>query len=272
MQTQIQELEHRGYAVVRDVFSTELAEELRVLTEHHLVATRERQSDRVPFLNRDQPMVFNLQAKDRRYLDLLFGVPVLDAILGHFLNDEWFRAIPEDEPNYILRSYLARSSAGQMPMHIDSFVPYGGDFVFIMQAAFILEDQTVENGCTVVVPGSHLRGGYAPQDRAEAVPVEARAGDLVLWDSRLWHGAGENTSAGSRWSLIATFQRWWLKQAFDIPASLPQEIYAELSPSQKAVLGFCSVPYANEEEGIDMKRGYDHLPARLDRSGDVPGR
>lgn len=264
MQSEIHDLEQKGYAIIPGAFAADLARELRDLTEYHYVQAQGRLSDRMPFLNRDQPMVFNLQAKDRRFLDLLFGLPALDDLLRHFLNDEWFRAIPADEPNYILRSYLARSSAAEMPMHVDSFVPYGGDFVFIMQAAFILEDQTVDNGCTVVVPGSHRRGGYAPQDRSETVPLEAQRGDVVLWDSRLWHGAGENTSGTSRWSLIATFQRWWLKQAFDIPGALPQEIYAELTPSQKAVLGFCSLPFATEGEGIDMKRGYDLLPERVD--------
>lgn len=263
MDKHVEKLRRDGYCVIPHAFGVERAEELLALAQRHFAQTEARQSDRMPFLNQDQPMVYNLQAKDRRYLEMLFGVPVMHRILHRFLNDEWFRPIPPDEPNYILRSYLARSSAHRMPIHIDSFVPYGGPFVFIMQASFILQDQTTENGCTVLVPGSHLREEYAPQTFDDAVPIETTAGDVVIWDSRVWHGALENQTDESRWALVATFQRWWLKQAFDIPGSLPQDLYDTLSPSQKAILGFCSVPYDTEMDGIDMKRGYELLPSRV---------
>jgi len=49
------------------------------------------------------------------------------------------------------------------------------------------------------------------------------------------------------------------KQMFKTTENLPQEIYERLTDSQKAVLGFCSIPDNNESEGIDMKRGYDSL-------------
>ena len=40
---------------------------------------------------------------------------------------------------------------------------------------------------------------------------------------------------------------------------MPQEIYSQLTPEQRAVMGFCSVPFVDESEGIDMKQGYDSL-------------
>lgn len=260
----IDAIERDGYCVLPAAFDADLAAPLRALTQGHFDATVDTQAERMPFLNRDQPMVYNLQSKDRRYLDLLFTLPLVDTILGHFLNDPWFTAIPPGGPNYILRSYLGRSSAHRMPIHIDSFVPYGGCHVFVMQCAFVLEDQTIENGCTVIVPGSHLAEDYAHQDYDIATPIETRAGDIVIWDSRVWHGALENTTNHTRWSLVATFQRWWLKQAFDIPGNLPQALYETLSDAQKGVLGFCSVPYDTERDGIDMKRTYDLLPERVE--------
>jgi ectoine hydroxylase-related dioxygenase (phytanoyl-CoA dioxygenase family) len=188
----------------------------------------------------------------------------VERILTQFLNDRWFTQIPAGAPNYILRSFLARSSNHQMPMHIDSFIPSSGRNFFMMQCALLLEDSNESNGCTVLVPGSHRSDEYAPQESfATAVPMAAKAGDLMFWDSRLWHGARANVSDGTRWAMIATFGRWWIKQAFDIPGSLPQAIYQELSDSEKAVLGFCSVPYHDETTGIDMKRGYDLLPEHV---------
>ncbi|HEV3473271.1 MAG TPA: phytanoyl-CoA dioxygenase family protein, partial [Actinomycetota bacterium] len=212
------------------------------------------------FLNRDQPTVYSLQSKEIFFLDVLFEADVLQAVLTHFLNDRWYKQIPEGEPNYILRSYIARSSNKKLPMHIDSFVPYQGAHPFIMQCSIILEDQSAENGCTIVVPGSHLSGEYTTQEAASrAIPLESEKGDVVIWDSRLWHGTTENASGATRWAMIATYCRWWVKQHFNIPYTLPQDIYAQLTDSQKAVLGFCSIPPLDETERIDLKSGYDAL-------------
>ena len=177
-----------------------------------------------------------------------------------FLNDRWFKQIPQDQPNYTLRSFIARSSNNLLPMHIDSFLPYEGPHVFIMQYSIILQDQNTENGCTVVVPRSHLVGEYATQESFnDAVPIESEAGDVVIWDSRLWHGTRENSTEDMRWAIIATWCRWWLKQHWNIPQNLPQEIYSQLSDSQKAVLGYCTISPNDEAHGIDLKRGYDSL-------------
>ena len=258
----IQQIETDGYCKIPQVYRPEQVQKALALAGEWKERAERSLSDNVPYLNRNQPMVYNLQNKDFYFLELLFEPPFLQKVLTHFLNDIWFKQIPQDEPNYILRSYLARSSSGTLPMHIDSFVPYMGNHCFVMQASIILEDQNETNGCTVVVPGSHTRGRYTTQESfGEALPIESQAGDLVLWDSRLWHGTKANTSGGTRWALIATFARWWIKQAFEINRSLPQSIYDKLTDSQKAVLGFCSIPYADETKGIDMKRDYDSLLA-----------
>lgn len=265
IQSCIREVEQKGYCTLPKMYSCDQVRRALELAEYWMAESSKTLSCRVPFLNRNQPMVYNLQNKDIYFLQLLFECRPAMAVLKHFLNDPWYKAIPADQANFVLRSYLARSSNEVLPMHIDSFLPYGGPHVFIMQCAIALEDQRVDNGCTVVVPGSHLAEGYATQESfKDAVPIESKAGDVVLWDSRLWHGTGENRSGGSRWALIATFSRWWLKQAFNIPENLPQSIYDRLSDEQRAVLGFCSMPYDDESAGIDMKRGYDDLPERVE--------
>lgn len=253
-----------GYVRIPKVFDEETVAEALRRVRDWFDSSVGVQSERMPRLNRAQSMVYNLQSKDMFFNRLILETPIIEDILKHFLNDRWFSSVPPEDPNYILRSFLARSSNHRMPMHIDSFMPYTGSHSFIMQCSIPLEDQTRENGCTVIVPRSHQSDRYADPDSFEtAVPIEADAGDLVVWDSRIWHGAGENVSGGTRWSIIATFCRWWIKQAFDIPGNMPQEIYDQLSNRQRAVMGFCSVPYDDETRGIDMKRGYDLLPDKV---------
>lgn len=256
----IAKIEAQGYCRLRGVFDhTEVSKAL-ALTKKHYQQSKDMLADDLPALAGHDPFVWNLQSKDHYFLELLFASSLAHAVLRYFLNDRWYKQIPQSDPNYILRSFLARSSDLMLPMHIDSLVPYKGNEVFVMQMAICLEPQTVENGCTRFVNGSHLSGEYVEQSAFEiAEPLELNPGDIALWDSRVWHGAGENHTQVTRWALIATFTRWWLKQMFDITGTLPRTIYDKLTDPQRAVLGFCSIPHRDESVGVDMKRGYDAL-------------
>ena len=262
----IREIKRGGYCLIPAAYSQETVEKLLALCISVHDKTRDTISKEVPYLNANQPNIYNLQNKDPFFLEALFMSEEVEAVLTHFLNDKWYKPIPQDQPNYILRSFGARSSCGALPLHIDSFIPYKGKEVIAMQFAIVLEDQTRKNGSTIVIPGSHKSGRYAGQEAVDdATSLEPKAGDIVMWDSRLWHGTTSNVSGGTRWAIIATFTRWWIKQHFNITDNLPQEIYERLSDKQKSLLGFCSIPWNTEYEGIDLKRGYDKLFTEVSR-------
>lgn len=253
-----------GYCLVHGLF-----EQSQVDRALALVADQERKLSGAAFSNpaslaRGDRYVQNLHNKDPFFLEMVLGSRLLMNLLGLFLNDPWYKNIPSDKANFILRSFVAKAGMTTQPLHLDTFLPHTGKVPAMMQVIVALEDQTVENGCVRVVPGSHLSGEYAREEaRAHAVPVEYRAGDAVLIDSRIWHGGGENTTNRSRWMLIAAFCQWWHKQAFD-PKSLPVEIYQSLSDEQKAIVGFCSIPPRTEFESLSCKRGFECLPDRPD--------
>jgi ectoine hydroxylase-related dioxygenase (phytanoyl-CoA dioxygenase family) len=254
-------LTDKGYTVLSQAVSRHEVETLLAdMRRLNTIRTQAEQMDQ-PFLNRGHDTIYNLQREDVHFTRIFTSNPLVMTILRGLLNDSWYRQIPQEQPNFILRSLLGRSSgAGAMPLHIDSFVPSNGKYCIACQVAVILEDQTPQRGCTVVVPGSHRSDDYADQSAiADAVPIQTRAGDIVIWDSRLWHGALGNTTGSSRWSLIATFVRWWMKQNFDITGTLPERIYEVLTDDEKAVLGYCSLPPRDEMERPDMKTGHDQL-------------
>ncbi len=203
-------------------------------------------------------MIYGLQNRGKQFLDLL-DQPCLTAIMMDLLNDPFYKYLPPDVPNYILGFYNARSSGLKLDLHMDTFVPSPGQYTWAAQAAFVLEDSDSSNGCTTVVPGSHVSGRFVDRKTTKIEHIAAKAGDLVIWDSRLWHGASANTSGRSRWSMIATFTCWWVKQRMDMPRSLPQEIYRELSDRQKILLGFASIPPRSEKQKVNFKGGYEDL-------------
>jgi ectoine hydroxylase-related dioxygenase (phytanoyl-CoA dioxygenase family) len=265
LDTAIQDIKERGYSVVPDAVDAEtISAALNRIHQIH-EGTRAKTTSNVPFLNVGHNMVYNLQNKDMMFLKLIVSHPAIRTVAMALLNDQWYRQIPRESPNYILRSLLGRSGGSEaMPLHIDSFIPANGSFLWSIQAAVILEDQTEENGCTVVVPGSHLFDRYANQEAlSDAKPLPTKAGDVAFWDSRLWHGSKANKSGKSRWSVIGTFGRWWMKQNYDIPRTLPENIYAELSDEEKGVLGYCSMSPKSEFDRIDIKTGYQFLKPKV---------
>jgi hypothetical protein len=255
------EIEQQGYTRIPQIFNAECIEKIKQLILKEWEKSSQDQSllKNIPRLNQGHKIIYNLQNKDIYFFKLFIQHPLLRSVLIHCLNDEWYKQIPQDSPNFILRSLLARSSGDStMPLHIDSFIPNTGSHISIMQVAIILEDQNITNGCTLVVPGSHHFGRYAAQDWLKySVPVESKAGDVVMWDSRIWHGANANTTGSSRWSVIATFCRWWIKQNYDITGSIPRDFLQQLSNEEKTILGFCSIPPRNEHDRLDIKTGHE---------------
>ena len=85
-----------------------------------------------------------------------------------------------------------------------------------------LRDETIENGCLRVIPGSHrmqidaaqldaaqfLRTGLAQNQPllAQARPVPLQQGDLLLFHSNLFHAAGHNQTANTKFSLVFTYR------------------------------------------------------------------
>ena len=253
----ISSIKKKGYYVMKNQFSKHTCNKLLLLTKEIYNSKKKQYRDET-YLMKNTDAVLNLQNKDILYIKALSSSKVLEEILKYFLNDPWYRSLNPNYPNYIIRSYAARSSVIKMPMHIDSLIPYKGHEVLGMPCSIILEDQNINNGCTIVKPGSHLSGIWAKQN-SKIKPIISKAGDIVIWDGRSWHGATENKSGKSRWALVSNFVRWWVKQLHDIPKALPRKIYKNLTTKEKIILGFCSYPYKDEFEGNEMKRGVNSL-------------
>ena len=256
----LKQIEKDGYCIFPQSLSKLQVDDFLTKIKNLYQETKDKICQDTPYLNTNQPNVYNLQNKDIDFIRLLLENKEIEYILIKFLNDKWYKQIHQDQPNYILRSFGARSSNSSLPLHIDSFIPYKGNETIAMQVVIVLEDMSVENGCTVAIPGSHQTGEYADNTKFDkATPLLLKAGDIAIWDSRLWHGTTTNKTNETRWAIIATFTRWWVKQHFDITKSLPENIKTQLSQKEKSILGFASIPHLSEYEGIEIKKGYNEL-------------
>lgn len=259
LKTTLDELHEVGYTVIPEYLSRPEVTRYLQLTEKHWDARKHFEFKGRPDRELTDKMVYGLQAKDPAFIELLDN-ELLRPVLMHFLNDPFYKYLPPEMPNYILSYYNARSSGAELPLHTDTFIPSPGATTWTMQAIFLLEDSHRKNGCTVLVPGSHTSGKFVDRSKKHDLHhVEAKAGDLVLWDSRIWHGTTANVTQESRWALIATFSCWWVKQRTDMTRSLPEEIYAKLTDRQKILLGFASLPPREESQRLNFKGGLTDL-------------
>lgn len=129
-----------------------------------------------------------------------------------------------------------------------------------MQISISLSGQDSENGATIIVPGSHRLSRYPDRAvRGITEVIDCDPGDVIVWDSRIWHGALPNTSGRDRWSLVATFRPWWAKQNYDVVRGLNEEMYAKLTNQQLALLGFLSLAPKDEADRVSLKQGYSDL-------------
>ena len=104
--------------------------------------------------------------------------------------------------------------------------PYA-DAAMHVTAIFMLSPFTEETGGTLVVPGSHRSAtnpsGENGVDRDSPYPTEIHAlgqpGDVLLFDSRLWHSVAPNNSDRPRTAVIARYAPWWLNLSVQRPGT-----------------------------------------------------
>lgn len=111
-----------------------------------------------------------------------------------------------------------------------------------------MTDATIERGCMEALRGSHRLADLAmhcpgktglgeigiPEELTsdyERVPLEVKAGGIVLLHQKTWHGAGPNTSEHLRWSFDLRYQPSGMSTGRDFfpgflarSASRPQEV------------------------------------------------
>jgi ectoine hydroxylase-related dioxygenase (phytanoyl-CoA dioxygenase family) len=141
--------------------------------------------------------------------------------LSRFVRSRVFRDLGHDLLGPDVRLYWGQAvykkpgTEAPFPWHQDN------GYTFIEPQQYLtcwiaLTDATLESGCPWVVPGLHEQGTLAHRASEmghvclegwpdEAVPVEARAGDIVVFSSLTPHATGPNRSSQVRKAYIVQF-------------------------------------------------------------------
>jgi len=113
----------------------------------------------------------------------------------------------------------------------------------LINAMWVLDDFTISNGPTRVVPGSHLHDRDIDDEMDDPTrphPAEmlltASAGTIIIVNGALWHSGTVNTSGESRRSFHISFVERHFPQQVEQRSSIDRETYLALSPIERYIL------------------------------------
>jgi ectoine hydroxylase-related dioxygenase (phytanoyl-CoA dioxygenase family) len=214
LDTQVEELRCLGYTVVDSGLSASVLHTLRESMER----IYQTQIDEVGLdvLRRcnDLDVARCPLAYDERFIGVAAASP-LRSVLHRVLGD-----------NVVLlqqNGLFNRPGAEhyQTHWHRDlSFQHWTSSEPIALNALLALDDFTVRNGATHVLPASHLQVGFPSEAyvRRFEVPLEVPAGSFLVLDAMLFHRAGRNLSSGQRRAVNHLIGRPFLAQQLDIPS------------------------------------------------------
>ena len=110
-----------------------------------------------------------------------------------------------------------------------------------VNAMWMITDFTDANGATRIVPGSHLSGAQPDASVPHRVPSVAAtgpAGSAMVFDARLWHGAGANRSDQPRFGITTVSCCPQMRPLENYTRGLRPEVLARCGPARLRRLGF----------------------------------
>lgn len=234
-QTEKEFLDEHGYVLLRGIFTSEEVDEMRERALELAREDREKLGDKASvYLDGKSQRVWNLVNKGEIFEQTVQRERILkfhEYMLG---------------PDCILSSYSANiigpGSRASIP-HID--YPMGAlptplpEWTFCSNSVYLLNDFTIQNGATEIIPGSHRRdhgpdGGARYPDIQQA---EASKGDVIIVNGRIWHGSGANQSDETRVGLLCFYCRSWMTPQQDHLVLVGSEVWDRATPVLRKLMG-----------------------------------
>jgi ectoine hydroxylase-related dioxygenase (phytanoyl-CoA dioxygenase family) len=168
----------------------------------------------------------------------IFQRLVLNAVARRLVK----RLLGPDALLFSISANIACKGGKAQVLHGDQvFAPVTTPYPLITNCLWMLDEFTDENGATRVVPGSHLAGRWPePEEAIDTFPATGPRGTIMVWDGRLWHGAGVNTTDEPRRGLLAAYCAPFVRQQENATVSLSPEVLETSSDELLTLLGFRS--------------------------------
>lgn len=246
-------MQEMGWCVFPDLVSAELIQRLR------------EDMDSAYVIRRDIQKMNGVDVNTDGTLHHLVDFPSFIELLQEMYCDAFLRNYFDG--NYILNSYggvinMQNKASYVCNIHRDVRT-FTGNIHMMLNMLVMVDDFTLENGATYVFSGSHLK----PEKPDEALffkqadRVVGKAGSILLFDSNLWHAAGENQTEAVRRALTLTFTKPYMKPQLDYPRYMGYDKGDTLPEGLRQVLGY------NARIPVDLNEWYQPPHLRMYRPG-----
>lgn len=244
-QEEIKQLKGEGFTILRNRLSQDWLDKLTLaidksFIEHRNIQVKNNNDIQTP------GVALHTLLSDKVFIDLL-----------QYLQLEGF--ISEIQDNYfgskcILNSMSALNNLPNQPnfsaiIHRDLRF-YSGDFPIMINCLIMVDDFTIENGGTYLLPGSHLEEGKPSDEEffANAIQATGKRGDILIFNANVWHSSAPNHTQNNRRAIPMTLSRSFMKQLLDYPRAIGYDMMDSFTPELQQLLGYYSrVPASLEE-------------------------
>jgi len=219
-----------GFSVFNSYYDVKVTNELREALEKEV-------ENYVPFDASERSFLDRYHMHDLLNKNIIFGKTLederLQKLIAPILGDHWIMyaytssSLPPNGKNYGSRIHV------DCPRFIPNYVTNAG-------VIWALDDFTFENGATHVLPGSHNTDQIPTEQffKENNIRLNCKAGDLIIFNARLWHAAGMNKTDKYRHALTMNVCRPFMKQRMDWVRFIPSTISDQLNSQARRIIGF----------------------------------
>ncbi len=219
----------KGYSVFNEFYSAEFCEHLKESLQKAVDEYVPLGSDRS---FKDRYLLHDLMCRDFIFSKKLEDVR-LQQIIASILGEYWIMyaytssSLPPNGVNYGSR------------IHVDSprFIT---NYTTNLGVIWALDDFTNQNGGTKLLDASHHSSEIPSEEFFEknCFQLNCKKGDLIIFNARVFHRAGENKTDQWRHSLTMNVCRPYMKQRCDWVRFIPTTITDKLNQQARRIIGF----------------------------------
>jgi len=242
---EIESLKNKGYVILRNRISNEWLDALSNAIDDAFITHRETQ------IKNGNDITTGGVA-----LHVLLSNPIFIDFLDHLIKIGFIKDLQENYFNSkcILNSFSALDNLPNQPnfsavVHRDLRF-YSNQFPIMINCLLMIDDFTIENGGTYLLPYSHLEE-RKPDDAeffSKAIQATGKRGDLLIFDSNVWHSSAPNTTQGHRKAVPITITKSFMKQLLDYPRAIGYDKMDDFNLELQQLLGYHSrVPASLDE-------------------------
>jgi ectoine hydroxylase-related dioxygenase (phytanoyl-CoA dioxygenase family) len=239
------ELKEKGYTIIRNVVNEEWLNILKNAVDKAFIEHRNTQVKN----NNDI-------RTDGVALHVLLSNPIFIEFLEYLQKSGFFESLQQNYFNSkcIINSFSALNNLPNQPnfsavVHRDLRF-YSGDFNVMINCLLMVDDFSIDNGGTCLLPYSHLEE-RKPTDEEffdNAIHAVGNKGDILLFNANVWHSSAPNKTQNDRRAIPITVSKSFMKQLLDYPRAIGYDKIDLFTYEMQQLLGYHSrVPASLDE-------------------------